>query len=56
MIAAYMVAALLVAGVAVGAFAHAWHNAHRRPVTELRRRQLADVDHRYGVHDPRPPT
>jgi hypothetical protein len=56
MIAAYTVAALLVVGVAAGALASAWHHAHYRPVTDLRRRQLEDVDHRYGVHDPRPPT
>ena len=35
MIVAYVVAALLVVGVAVGAFAHAWHTGHRRPPTDL---------------------
>lgn len=57
MIAAYTIAALLVAGVAVGAFASAWHHAHYHPPpTDLRRRQLADEWERHGVHDHRPPT
>lgn len=56
MIVAYTVAALLVAGVALGALASAWHHAHYRPVTDLRRRQLADEYERHGVHDHRPPT
>lgn len=57
MIAAYTIAALLVAGVALGALAAAWHHAHYRPTpTDLRRRQLVDQVDRYGVHDHRPPT
>lgn len=57
MTVAYVVAALLVVGVAAGALASAWHHAHYRPApTDLRRRQLADEHRRNGVHDPRPPT
>jgi hypothetical protein len=55
-IVAYAVAALLVVGVAAGALAHAWHSAHRRPITDLRRRQIDAYQSRYGVRDPRPPT
>ena len=56
MIAAYTIAALAVAGVAAGALASAWHHAHRRPITDLRRRQIDAYQARYGVHDHRPPT
>lgn len=56
MIVAYTVAALAVAGVVAGACASAWHHAHRRPITEQRRRQIDAYQARYGVHDPRPPT
>jgi hypothetical protein len=53
-IAAYAVAGLLVAGVAAGAFASAWHHARRRPVTDLRHRQIAAEVARHGVTDRRP--
>jgi hypothetical protein len=61
MTVAYAIAGGLIVGAvlyAVGLVLDEIAESHRlrRMADDLRRRQLADVHDRYGIHDPRPPT